>query len=485
MFDPKNNIYIKRLAFDEILAQQLALALIRINNLKVKVKQIIDNKTSILKDKFLTEIVPFKLTDDQKKVILEIENGTFSNKRMIRLLQGDVGSGKTVVAFISMLNYIENHKQCVLMVPTSILVGQHFETINNFSKELGIKVDILTGKIKGKKREAVLKKLKDGEIDILIGTHTLIRENVEFKDLRFVVIDEQHRFGVEQRMMLINKNENTDILAMSATPIPRTLALTIYNEMELSIIKEKPKNRKEIITSIISVKQYNSLIGRIRERIKNNEKVYWICPLVEESDDLNLTDVKNKYDEFCEIFGAENIAFIHGKMKEKEKDKVMEDFCNNSKKILISTTVIEVGIDVRDATIIVIDHPERFGLSQLHQLRGRVGRGDKQSYCILLYDYRNGEKNTLRRLNIIRSTTNGFTIAEQDLKIRGVGEVIGLKQSGQQDYLIAALDRDFKLFEQALHLVSDIIRNGEIDKYSTLLYLFGYMNYLNGGILIN
>ncbi len=483
-FDLKNNKYRKRLAFDEILAQQLALAIVKTNSIKNNEKQAIIKDKLILKDKFLNEILPFNLTEDQKTAIREIENDTFSSKRMIRLLQGDVGSGKTIVAFVSMLNYIEKEKQCVLMVPTSILAMQHYENLKVFCDKLNIKIDILTGKIKGKKRNNVLNNLKNGETNILVGTHALIEDNVEFKDLAFTVIDEQHRFGVEQRITLINKNDNTDILAMSATPIPRTLALTIYNEMLLTIIKEKPQNRKKIITSIVTIDKYYNLIDRIKEKIKIGEKVYWICPLVEESENMDLTDVKNKYDEFCEIFGTENIAFIHGKMKEKEKDKIMEEFCNNNqKKILISTTVIEVGIDVKDATIIVIDHPERFGLSQLHQLRGRVGRGDKQSYCILLCDYKNCGKNTIRRLNIMRSTDNGFTIAEEDLKMRGVGEVMGIKQSGQQDYLIADLDKDYGLMEQAMFLVQNICKKGDFKNYKLLLYLFGYMNLLKKEIL--
>lgn len=484
IFDLKNNKYRRRLAFDEILAQQLALAVVKTNSIKHNEKQAIIRDKMILKNKFLTEILPFTLTNDQKKAIEEIENDTFSNKRMIRLLQGDVGSGKTIVAFISMLNYIEKGKQCVLMVPTSILAVQHYENLKVFCDKLDLKIDILTGKIKGKKRNIVLENLKNGETNILIGTHALIEENVEFNDLAFIVIDEQHRFGVEQRIALINKNDNTDILAMSATPIPRTLALTIYNEMSLTIIKEKPQNRKKIITSVIAIDKYENLINRIKEKIKIGEKVYWICPLVEESENMDLTDVKNKYNEFCGIFGEENIAFIHGKMKEKEKDKIMEEFCaDNQKKILISTTVIEVGIDVKDATVIVIDHPERFGLSQLHQLRGRVGRGDKQSYCILLCDYKNCGKNTIRRLNIMRATDNGFTIAEEDLKIRGIGEVIGIKQSGQQDYLIADLDEDYGLLEQAMYFVQNICKNSDFGKYRLLLYLFGYVGLLKREIL--
>ena len=352
--------------------------------------------------------------------------------------------------------------------------------INKFCNQLNIKAELLTGKIKGKKRKEVLENLKNGNINILVGTHALIEDSVEFKDLGYVVIDEQHRFGVEQRLSLINKNKNTDILAMSATPIPRTLALTIYNDMSLSTIEEKPKNRKEIITSLINTSQYNSLIERIKS--KEGEKVYWICPLVDENEESDLTDVKNKYNEFCSIFGEDKVSLIYGKMK--DKDEVMEDFCNNeNRKILIATTVIEVGVDVKDATIIVIEHPERFGLSQLHQLRGRVGRGDKQSYCILLYGDKKLGKNTVRRLNIMKASNNGFTIAEEDLKIRGIGEVLGLKQSGQQDYLLADLNTDFYLFERAIYYAQNIVKNNEVDNYRLLLYLFGYYNFFDGSIL--
>lgn len=477
ILDPKNNKYRKRLAFDEILAQQLAIISVK-NKEKNKIKESILVDKQKLKQNFIENVLPFNLTNDQIKVINEIENDTFSNKKMVRLLQGDVGSGKTIVAFITMLNYIENNKQCVLMVPTSILANQHYENLKIFCDRLSLKIGILTGKIKGNRRKDILKQLKTGEINILIGTHALIEDNVEFNNLGFVVIDEQHRFGVEQRLTLINKSKNSDILVMSATPIPRTLALTIYNDMDLSIIKEKPKNRKEIITSLIHIDKYDDLIKRIKEKIKENEKIYWICPLVEESEHLNLTNVKNKYEEFCSIFGNESVSLIHGKMKEKEKDTIMEEFCNNdNKKILISTTVIEVGIDVKNATIIVIDHPERFGLSQLHQLRGRVGRGDKQSYCILLYDLKNCGQNTLKRLHIMKNTTDGFDIAEQDLKIRGIGEVMGIKQSGQQDYLIANLDNDFELLEQAIDYTQKIVQNNEISKYNLLLQLFGYANF--------
>lgn len=484
-YDLKDNRYIKRLAFDELLAERLALTLVKNKIIKNSQKDKLENDSRKLKNYFIENKLSFALTSDQLNVIREIESDTFSTKVMQRLLQGDVGSGKTIVAFLSMLNYVENKKQCVLMVPTSILAMQHFDYISKICSNENITVEVLTGKIKGKKRENILERLKNGEIDILVGTHALLEENVEFKNLGYVVIDEQHRFGVEQRLKLIKKADNIDILSMTATPIPRTLALTIFSNMDISIIKEKPKNRKEIITTIMSTKKYNDLIDSVKNKIENGEKIYWICPLVEETENMDLSNVEKKYTEFCQIFGNETVSFIHGKMKEKEKDEVMEEFSdtNSSKKILIATTVIEVGIDVKDATVIIIEHPERFGLSQLHQLRGRVGRGDKQSYCILLYDSSKISKTTVRRMQIMKNTNDGFIIAEEDLKIRGIGDIVGLKQSGIKDYKVADLDRDFDLLQEASILAENIVNEGKARNYVMLLYLFNYMDYLRSELM--
>ena len=351
-----------------------------------------------------------------------------------------------------------------------------------------VKVALLTGKIKGKKREEILKQLKDGEIDILVGTHALIEDNVEFKDLGLAVIDEQHRFGVKQRLSLINKSQNADILSMTATPIPRSLALTLYNDMDLSVIHEKPINRKEVITSAISIDKYAELISKIKKIInETDDKIFWICPLVEETENMDLSNVSDKYEEFCDIFGKEKIAFIHGKLKENEKNAIMEDFCdkNSQKRILIATTVIEVGIDIPQVTLIVIEHPERLGLSQLHQLRGRVGRGDKQSYCIFLYDTAKMGHNSFQRLSIMKNTTDGFKISEEDLKMRGIGEVLGLKQSGSDEYKIADLDKNFDLFEVACQQADKIIENGDIKKYLLLLYLFDYVDFIKNKEILN
>jgi ATP-dependent DNA helicase RecG len=486
LFDVKSCKYIKRLAFDELLAQQVAMSVAKNNSARESTKVIPLHSERKLKNKFLNEVLNFKLTEDQLGAIAEIESDTFSTRRMMRLLQGDVGSGKTVVAFTSMLNYVENAGQCVIMVPTTILAIQHFEKMDALCQKLGIKLGLLTSSIKGSKRKEILKRLKIGEIDILVGTHAIIGEDIEFKNLSFSVIDEQHRFGVEQRLMLINKSKNMDILTMTATPIPRTLALTLYSDMDLSVISTKPINRKKVITTLVSNKKYPELISRMKNRIEINEKIYWICPMIEESEQTYLAGVETKYNEFCDIFGEENVAFMHGKMSEKEKDAAMESFCNGGdKKILVSTTVIEVGIDVKEATVIIIEHPERFGLSQLHQLRGRVGRGDRQSYCVLLYDENRCRGASIRRLNIIRGTDNGFTIAEQDLRMRGIGEVVGNKQSGLHGYIFADLNRDFSLLEKAIGYAKDIVINDRVDLYSDLLHLFGYANYLSSDKILN
>ena len=349
-----------------------------------------------------------------------------------------------------------------------------------------INVALLTGKVKGKKREKILKDLKDGKIDILVGTHAIFQENVEFKDLGYAVIDEQHRFGVSQRLSLIEKGDNVDILIMTATPIPRTLSLTIYGDMEVSTIKEKPKNRKEIITSSVNKKQFYDLVNRIKEKIKNGDKVYWICPLIDESENLAATPLFQRYEELKMFFNEEEIGFIHGKLTEDEKDKIMEEFGKKDGvvKILIATTVIEVGIDVPDATIIVIENPDRFGLSQMHQLRGRVGRGYKQSYCILFYE-KLGE-NSVKRMNILKNSSDGFFIAEEDLKLRGSGEVLGVRQSGFQEYLIADLSEHYGLLLEASKMARYIVGNRELlNSYpiKVLLELFGYNDCLNGAIL--
>ena len=478
--------FVERLAFDELLANQIALGIMRE---KIKIennKQELTDKTSTLKDIFLKKL-PFQLTNDQSKAINEIEKDIYSKKRMLRLLQGDVGSGKTVVAFMTMLPFLQNNKQVAIMVPTSILATQHYEWIKKICEgEKNINVALLTGKIKGKKRTKILQDLKDGKINILVGTHAIFQENVEFKNLCYAVIDEQHRFGVSQRLNLIEKGKNTDILIMTATPIPRTLSLTIYGDMEVSSIKEKPKNRKEIITTSVNKKQFYDLVKRIKEKIKDGDKVYWICPLIEESENLVATALFQRYEELKMFFNEEEIGFIHGKLTEDEKDKIMDEFSkkDGNVKILISTTVIEVGIDVPDATIIVIENPDRFGLSQMHQLRGRVGRGNKQSYCILFYEKLS--ENSVKRMNILKNSSDGFLIAEEDLKLRGSGEVLGVRQSGFQEYMIADLSEHYNFLLEASKMAKYIVNNKELlNSYpiKILLDLFGYSDCLNEAFL--
>lgn len=503
-----DNRNIQRLAFDELLANQIGFNIIKE---KIKIensRNVLENKSFSLKEEIL-KILPFELTNDQKNVVNEIEKELYSKKRMLRLLQGDVGSGKTIVAFLSMLPFLENNKQIAFMVPISILAIQHFEWIKNIcnksdyieivdynnstknniiqhisknkkqtkEKKRKIVIALLTGKIKGKKREKILFGLKNGEIDILIGTHAIFQNKVDFKNLSYVVIDEQHKFGVMQRSNLIEKGDDIDFLIMTATPIPRTLALTIYRDINISTIKEKPKNRKEIITTSLQKERFYDLITRIKEKIKENQKIYWICPLINESENLQITPLFKRYEEFKMFFQDEELALLHGKMNEEEKDKVMNDFSNSNglSKILLSTTVVEVGIDVPDATIIVIENPERFGLSQMHQLRGRVGRGDKQSYCILFYEKLT--ENLKKRMEILKNSSDGFFIAEEDLKLRGAGEIIGAKQSGEQEYMIADLLAHYNLLLESSKLAKYIVNNKNLlnsEAIQILLTLFGY-----------
>jgi len=450
-----NSRYVRRLAFDELFANQLAMGLIRQrikNDINKKTLKIFENG---LKQEFLVKL-PFELTGDQVKVLDEIEKDIYSNKRMLRLLQGDVGSGKTVVAFLSALSFVENKKQVAFMVPTSVLAQQHYKWISELCENSKIKIALLTGKTKGKEREKILEELEAGKIDILIGTHAVFQKNVKFKDLGYVIIDEQHKFGVAQRLALAKKGEQPDVLVMTATPIPRTLTLTIYGDMEVSYIKEKPKNRKQINTKVISKYKMPKLLQSLKKKMSEGEKIFWICPLVDESEVINASAVNERYNDFKTIFGNHCVGFVHGRLKEDEKHNIMQEFNNKNGqiKLLIATTVIEVGIDIPDATIMIIEHPERFGLSQLHQLRGRVGRGSKESYCILLYE-KIGETSA-KRLKIIRDMYDGFAIAEEDLKIRGAGEILGTRQSGYKNYKIANLNVHYDLLHKASQLAKVI-----------------------------
>ncbi len=388
-----------RLAYDELLANQLALALIRQNQKHQNGRQ--TSKTNVLRSKAI-KILPFKLTDDQNIALAEIISDMANKTRMLRLLQGDVGSGKTIVAFLCMLDAIESGHQVALMTPTEILARQHYNTIESYTSHLKLNTTLLTGRDKGIARDKLLTNLKSGKINILIGTHALFQEDVEFNDLAFAVIDEQHRFGVHQRSSFTEKGSGLDLLVMTATPIPRTLAMTTFGDLDISKIKEKPRGRESIITRAIPYERLSEIISAIGRTIETGAKTYWICPLVEESINSDIAAANDRYQMLCNIFGNK-VGLIHGRMPADEKDNVICAFRSGNIDILVATTVIEVGVDIPNASIIVIEHAERFGLAQLHQLRGRVGRSNVKSSCILLY--RNPLNPIARaRLQVIRNT---------------------------------------------------------------------------------
>ena len=427
-----NATYIVKLAYSELFAHQSAIAINRRARLEQKNTRPLRVKKYDLINKFY-DLLPFALTNAQQRTINEIFTDFKKNVPMMRLVQGDVGSGKTMVAMAAMVKMAETGAQSVLLAPTDTLAQQHFAKLAPMCEKLGLVCEILTGRDKGVIRREKLISLKSGRTKIAIGTHALFSEDVEYKDLGLIVIDEQHRFGVAQRTAMRNKGNNPDVLALSATPIPRTLSMTVYGDMDVSIINEKPIGRIPIKTSKISVMRTNDLIERIAPQINNGAKIFWVCPLVTESEVSDMTAAQSRFEELTKHFP--HTGLCHGQMDKKERDQVMEKFANpeSDMRVLVSTTVIEVGIDVPSATIMVIENAERFGLAALHQLRGRVGRGDKQSYCILLYG-NNITSDGLKRLDILCETDDGFVIAEQDLMMRGVGELLGTKQSGWIQY---------------------------------------------------
>ncbi|MBR5598992.1 MAG: ATP-dependent DNA helicase RecG, partial [Alphaproteobacteria bacterium] len=378
-----NSIARRRLAYDELLSNQLALAFIRQKTKKQQGRSFKGNGK--LYEEVLSAL-SFSLTDSQKEVLQEIDQDQNSSSKMLRLLQGDVGSGKTVVALLSMLKVVEDGAQTALMAPTEILAKQHYETIQELCKKTNINVALLTGKLKAKQKKEIYENLENGKINILIGTHALFTDSVTFKDLGYVVIDEQHRFGVNQRLALSQKGKLCDVLVMTATPIPRSLLLTAYGDMDYSKIKELPKGRKPTTTVVMNVAKIKDMIESLKRKQEEGTRAYWVCPLVEESEKMDLAAATERYEMLKQHFGNQ-VALIHGKMKEQEKDAVMQDFKNGKITLLVATTVIEVGVNVPEATIMIIEHAERFGLAQLHQLRGRIKRGYNEGYCVLLYSY--------------------------------------------------------------------------------------------------
>ena len=407
--------------------------------------------------------LPFKLTDDQLNTVKEIYHDLTHKERMNRLILGDVGSGKTCVAEIAMyINYLSGY-QSAMMAPTEILARQHYEGISKDFSRYGIRVGLLVGSLKKSEKNKVCEQLVNGEIDVLIGTHALISEGVEFNNLGLVITDEQHRFGVNQRSNLQNKGQLCDVLYLSATPIPRTYALTIYGDMDTSLIKTKPSGRKEIITKVFNMKQIKDVLSSMLNEIKNGHQVYVVAPLIEDEDgNSDLNDVIKLKDKFNVAFNNRvNIEILHGKMKNKEKDEVMESFKNGITKVLISTTVIEVGVDVKNSTMMVIFNAERFGLATLHQLRGRVGRNDLQSYCYLLSD------KDVPRLKVMEESNDGFYISEKDFELRGEGDLFGTKQSGDMVFKMANIKRDYKILVQCKNDAKIFVEENYVNNFSS------------------
>lgn len=446
----------RRLVFDEFFFFELGMALKKKGY--VLEKGIPFNTTGKLYDKFC-EILPFEMTDAQKRVIEEIKADMGSVFPMNRLLQGDVGCGKTVVSMAAMTCACENGYQAAIMAPTEILSGQHYSNIKEWSSMLGLEVALLTGGKKTLERKEILQKTASGDVDIIVGTHALIQEGVEFKKLGFVVIDEQHRFGVVQRATLRRKGINPDVLVMTATPIPRSLAMTVYGDLDISVIDEMPPGKKLVRTKLFYEKSRDKVYEVIRNELKKGNQAFIVYPLVEESETLDLKDATRMAEHLQkDIFPEYRVKLIHGRMKGAEKDEIMADFSEGKADILVSTTVIEVGIDIPQASLMVIEHAERFGLSQLHQLRGRVGRSDIPSYCILLAGYARSNVSR-KRLRIMEETTDGFRIAEEDLIIRGPGEFMGTRQSGLPDFRVANILRDGKILNEARKEAFSLVEN--------------------------
>jgi ATP-dependent DNA helicase RecG len=472
----KNSLAYERISFDEIFSNLLIFSQIKKKNLTIYKKPKVFSSEYKLK---IIKNLSFTLTKDQQDIIKEIEDNLKKDKKMLRLLQGDVGSGKTIISIISGLNVIASGFQVALMCPTEILATQHLNLIKSITQGLDIKVEILSSGVNKKRQIEIKKELIDGKINFLIGTHSLFQESVSFNNLGLIIIDEQHKFGVKQRINLSEKGGmNCDVLLMSATPIPRTLILSTYGDMDISTLREKPFKKTKIITNIIPENKIPDLINLIKNKITSKQQVYWICPLIEESKKVKLTPVLERF-EYLKNYFPEDVAIMHGNLKNEEKMKVMKDFLDKKFSILISTTVIEVGVDNQNANTIIIENSERFGLAQLHQLRGRVGRGIEDGECILIYS-KSISENGKKRLKILKESNDGFYISEQDLKLRGFGDIIGYKQSGEKDFIVADPMYHSHLFELA-KLETDFYIEGNlpIDKFNTLLKFFKKDKILN------
>ena len=464
----------RRLVFDELCANFLTLSENRKRIKKIKLpKKICSNNSKSIIDK-----LPFELTNGQKKVLQEVNKDLISNHRMFRIIQGDVGSGKTIVSLLTVIDVIKSGYQCALMCPTEILAKQHLELSKKIFFKNNIVIDFLTGKTDFKKRKILLKKLKDGKIDFLIGTHALFQKKIEFKKLGLIIIDEQHKFGVKQRSDLAKKGDsNCDVLLMSATPIPRTMMMALYGDMDISIIKEKPAKRKKIITLSKPEIKINELWPFIKKQINNNNQVFWVCPLIKESSFLDYSSAKKKFELINKRF-PDKVGLIHGALNKGDKEKILKQFLEKKISILVSTTVIEVGIDFPNANLIIIENANKFGLAQLHQLRGRVGRGEKQGTCILLF--KEGlSKNAIKRIKTLKASDDGFFIAEEDLKLRGFGDLIGYQQSGLKNFRFADPIVHKDLFKLAEEYIYNIKENINQKKYLFLLRLFDKAEILN------
>ena len=467
--------YYERLAFDEIFSTFLVNSEIRKKIKKIKKKNKIFNLDS---QKQIINKLQFNLTNDQNKTLEEINTDLRSSTKMFRLLQGDVGSGKTIVALLAALNTVNSGFQVAVMAPTEILARQHYNLAKNLFTHK-INIELLSSKSEPIIKKNIVTKLSENKIDIIFGTHAIFQKKILFKNLGLIIIDEQHKFGVNQRKMLSDKGgDDCDVLLMSATPIPRTLTMTIYGDMDISIIKEKPKARKEVITYTKPESKIDEIIRFIKKEIHNGNQVFWVCPLIEESKKVDHTSAVKKFEFLNKIF-PNQAALLHGKTDIVEKDKILNRFLKNEFKILVSTTIIEVGIDFPNANVIIIENANKFGLSQLHQLRGRVGRGQKQSTCILMFKS-NLSENAKKRLNILKSSTDGFIISEEDMKLRGFGDILGFKQSGIKNFRLADPVQNADLFLLAEKEMRRIENNNEdISKFKTLMKLYDQADIIN------